>query len=717
MPIPSVRLHLLVLTAAHACVFSNASLAQTPANVLPAIVISAPTPTAGDTASVGGFSEAPLYKTPASITVITLDQMRDLGIRQTAGAMKVDASVNESYNAVGYAEQFSIRGFALDNTSSYRKDGLPISSDAPIPLENKERIEILKGLAGLQAGIATPGGILNYVTKRPTATPVRSVMLEASERGTLYGAIDLGGQSEDRRFGYRINAAAEKLRSYIKGADGERQFVSAAFDWHITPNALLQLDVDNQHKAQLTAPGFQLLNGTDLPTNIAASTMLNNQAWSKPVKTDSSNIGLRFDYQINTDWRASLSANQHTLRRDDFTAFPYGCASANLFPGFCANGDYDVYDYQSANEKKSLLASKALLQGKLTTGSVQHALTVGIDTFRRRDEFGDCVYGTVDCAGSLANGTSNIYNPSAVSPSTIVTGPVLLRRSGNEKSVFVQDVVSFNDRVALHAGVRSTQIRRDQYDVTGTLNAQYDRHYLLPNVALVLNPTRDWSVYGSFAEGLEHGGIAPAFTTNVNQMLDPNKSKQVEVGVKALLAQDWTMSAALFQIKKPLEYTDSNFTFVRNGNAIHRGVELAAQGLATRALMVGLSMTALKTQQENTGLSTLEGKRVTNVPEFKSTVFVDYAVPQMSGVNVNGNWQYAGNKAFNPDNSVTVPGYHVFNLGARYATRVAGLVTTLRFNVDNVLDKFYWRDVTQSLGGYLMPGAPRTFKISAQLDF
>ena len=76
--------------------------------------------------------------------------------------------LSDAYNAVGYAEQFSIRGFKLDNASSYRKDGLAISADAQIPLENKERLEVLKGLSGLQAGVAAPGGIVNYVTKRPT---------------------------------------------------------------------------------------------------------------------------------------------------------------------------------------------------------------------------------------------------------------------------------------------------------------------------------------------------------------------------------------------------------------------------------------------------------------------------------------------------------------------------------------------------------------------
>jgi iron complex outermembrane receptor protein len=699
------------------CMMSPAS-AQTIDKTLPEVTVSAAgARDDGGTASVGGFAEAPVLQIPASVSVITQEQLRDLGIRQTAEAARLDASVNDAYNAIGYAEQFSIRGFALDNESSYRKDGLPISSDAQIPLENKERIEILKGLAGLQAGIATPGGIVNFVTKRSTATPLRSVLIEARERGTLYGAMDLGGRSDDQRFGYRINAAGESLRSYVSGADGKRQFVSGAFDWRLAPQALLLLDLDYQRKSQLSVPGFQLIGGASLPTGISGRTMLNNQPWSRPVVTGSGNIGLRFEYQLNADWSTTFALNRHRFKRDDFAAFPYGCAAEGLFPGFCANGDYDVYDYQSGNESRILLAGQATIHGKFVTASMGHELTAGVMSYRRRDEFGDCVYGTVDCAGSVANGTSNIYTPVAVPASAIATGPIRLRRRGVENSLFVQDILALSPRLKLHAGARYAQTERDQFDPAGVRNARYDKSHLLPNVALVFNPRRNWTVYGSYAQGLEHGGTAPLFTTNVNQILDPGKSKQLELGVKTAFAPGWFMSAALFRIVRPFEYTDASFTYVRNGEAVHDGIEFAARGRITRALSASLSLTALDARQRGTGVAAFDGKRVTNVPEFRSVAYLDYAVPRVTGLALNGSWQYAGSKVFSPDNSVSVPSYHLFNLGARHATRMAGAPVTLRFNIDNVFDKFYWRDVTQSLGGYLFPGAPRTFRLSAQFDF
>lgn len=678
---------------------------------MPEVVITGQS-VATDRAAVGGFSDAPLLYTPASITAISREQMQDLSIRSTTDAAKFDASISDSYNAVGYAEQFSIRGFTLDNSSSYRKDGMAIPADAPIPLENKERIEVLKGLAGLQAGVAAPGGIVNYVTKRPTNTPLRSATVEVKERGTVYGAVDLGGRSADKRFGYRINAAGERIRSYVKGADGEREFISGAFDWHITPQALLQLDMDYQVRSQITAPGYQLIRNEVLPTGVSAKTLLNAQPWTKPVETKSSNVGLRFEYLFDNDWRASVAMNKHKFQRDDYTAFPYGCSNEGegFYPGYCSNGDYDVYDYQSVGESKSPFSAQALLQGKFTTGAIGHELTLGSSLFRRSDRFGDYVY---DYAGS-----SNIYQNVIVppAPGNPTTGPVFERRKENERAVFAQDVLTLSQKFKLHAGVRHVQVKRTEFGVDPS-----DTSFTLPNVALAYNPTQDWTVYGSVAHGLEHGGVAPIETTNANRALDPSRSRQLEFGVKGAMNSKLNVSAALFQVTKGLEFTQANAdgsaTFVRAGEAQHRGVELGVQGKATGSLQYSVSLAALDTEQSGTGQASMDGKRVTNVPKFKSTAWVEYAVPGVQGLTVNGVWQYAGRKAFDVDNRTFVPGYHTLDLGTAYETRVMGTVTTLRAGVQNVTDKFYWRDVTPALGGYLLPGAPRTFRMSAQFDF
>jgi iron complex outermembrane recepter protein len=711
----NLRLKYPLLACALVQAFPTSALAQETAGPGPVaeVVVTGNRFVAGDRASVGGFGESSLFDTPSSITAIGRTQMQDLSIRSTTEAMRFDASVSDAYNAVGYAEQFSIRGFALDNNYSYRKDGFAIPGDTQIPLENKERIEVLKGLTGLSSGIATPGGIINYVTKRPTNAPLRSATAEVSERGTVYGSLDLGGRFEDRRFGYRINAAAADLHSYVRGANGDRQFVSGAFDWQITPDALLQLDMDYQRKAQITAPGYQLIRNEVLPTGVSAKALLNDQPWTRPVTTKDSNLGLRFEYRLAPEWTATVAANKHWFKRDDYTAFPYGCSNegAGYYPGYCTNGDYDVYDYQSTGERKTPWGVQAQLQGSFATGAVRHALTVGASYAERHDSFGDYVYDYV--------GYSNIWHP-LVTPSVApdrVTGPVFERRSDAESALFAEDIVKLSPQFTLHGGLRYVKIKRDEYVGDSATWVASDHSFVLPRVALVYSPAAAWNVYASFNDGLQNGGIAPMETVNQNQMLAPQRSRQFEIGAKAALGDALTLSAALFQIRQGLEYTDAANAYVRNGEQTHRGIELSAQGKATPDLDWSLSLLALNTRQSGTGTDSIDGKRVTDVPAFKSTAWVAYAVPQVPGLKFDGTWQYSGKKAFDVENRVFVPDYHVFGLGASYAMKMGTNSVTLRARAENLFDKFYWRDVTPALGGYLLAGAPRTFRLSATVDF
>jgi len=719
-----------LIALAVAGAFMPVAFAQTSTNenVLPEVVVTtAPADGAARSASVGGFSEAPLRETPASISVITREQMQERSIRTATDAVKYDASVQNSYNAVGLSDWFAIRGFVLDQGASYRKDGMVILAQAAIPMENKERFEILKGLAGLQAGVASSGGLLNYVTKRPTDTPLRSATFEVRERGTVYSAVDLGGRSEDGVFGYRINAAAEEIKSYVRGSNGDRRFISGAFDWRLSPRALLQLDLDYQHKSQLTVPGFQLLGADQrIPTGISGKTMLNDQPWSRPVVDDSDNLGVKFEYELNDNWRTTLQANKSTLRRDDAVALASGCADitttpivvpagcGNPFVGYNANGDYAMYDLRRDNDKRSIMTTQAMLQGTFTTGSIKHALTTGVSTLNRRDNFADYLFDFV--------GYGNIYNPVYYNYSLGATNPVSLRRKDQERSVFVQDVLTLSDRLKLHAGLRYTQLQRDQFNSAGASIKRTDDDFVLPNVAVVYNLRSNVAVYGSYSEGMDPGGEAPAGSSTPDLVMDPTKSKQYEFGIKADVTPDVSVSAAVFQIKKSNEYVNSSFDYVVSGKAVHRGLELAAQGRATRDLMVGASFTALQAKAEGTGDAQIEGKRVGNVPKFKSSVYMDYALPQLPSVKLNAMWIYSSSKVFAPNRDIAVlnkkvDGYHVLNLGARYATKIGNTATTLRFGVDNVFNKFYWGDAANAFGGYLIPGAPRVARLSAQFDF
>src|SRR5690606_12726213 len=240
-------------------------------------------------------------------------------------------------------------------------------------------------------------------------------------------------------------------------------------------------------------------------------------------------------------------------------------------------------------------------------------------------------------------GHGNMYNPEVdidgniLSSSSRTSGPVGLRRRDTERSIFGHDIIGLNDHWKVHAGLRYVETERDQFNVnslTGVpITSRYEKDHVLPSMALVFTPNENLSIYGSYSQGLEHGGTGPLWATNESIALDPAKSRQFEFGVKANLSNDFAISAAVFNIRKPHEYNlydpaAGASTYVRRGDAVHRGVEIATHGRINKDLHIGASLMALDAKTRNTGNSDIEGKRVSNVPELKSTVYVDYTLRQ-----------------------------------------------------------------------------------------
>lgn len=181
-----------------------------------------PAPGAGDSrvlvqdsrrqAAVAGFPDLPLSQVPIQVQVTDAAAMKDLGIRRLSDIRDIDPSVGDSFNTEGYWDSLSVRGYVLDNRFNYQRDGLPINAETSIPLDNKADIEVLKGLAGMQAGIGSPGGLVNLVVKRPTAETRRELFVGWRQDASVLASADLSDRFGDgRAIGLRLNAAYEHI--------------------------------------------------------------------------------------------------------------------------------------------------------------------------------------------------------------------------------------------------------------------------------------------------------------------------------------------------------------------------------------------------------------------------------------------------------------------------------------------------------------------------
>ncbi|RMT65938.1 hypothetical protein ALP29_03108 [Pseudomonas syringae pv. avii] len=670
-------------------------------------------------AAVAGFDNAPLLDTPESVSVITEGRLKDQQARLLSEVLKNDASVGDSYAPVGYYENFVIRGFALNPASSYKINGRTITGEQNVALENKQQVEVLKGLAGLQSGVSEPGGLVNYVSKRPEN--VRSVTVSTNEQGERYLATDIGGWlGTEQQVGVRINLAHEDIRSYVDHADGKRDFASLALDWNISPNALLQLNAEYQNREQRSVPGYQLLGGTEVPHHVSPKDLLAYQSWSNPVGIQSLNLDGLFEYRFNDAWKASFSASRSRVVIDDYSTFAWGCYGAASCAGtavpnhFSAEGDYDISDYRSPDDTRSNEEAQAALNGQFDTGLLKHDLTVGTSAFRR----------LVDRRQSVNEyiGEGNIYQPSPVlEPYDGPLGHTYRRLDSRQYGLFASDRISFNEQWQTILGGRQVRLDEEIYNQAGATTRHTQRSVFLPQVALIYKPRPDTSLYASYSKGLSLGGEAAWFSSNTDEVLPPTTSRQLEVGVKHDF-QRLSLTAALFQITQDLQYNrpndDGTTTFVQQGKQKNVGLELSANGHLTSDLQVSASVAAIRARVSGSGTDDYDGHQAINVPKLRASLHGDYSIPGVPGLALLGGVQYSASKYANREATVKVDDYAVFDVGGRYSTKVGDYATVLRLTVDNLFDKRYWRDVGESAGdGYLFLGAPRTARLSATVNF
>lgn len=719
MPISHTPLLIALLAAlpayahAHAHAHADEDDAVRRTTTLSAVEVKGET-TATD-ASVNTWGQADARDTPASITVIDRQQIERRHVRTLSELIRSDASLGDSYAPVGYYQNIASRGYALDLGTGYRSNGLTVVGEQIMPLEDKQQVEVLKGLAGLQAGIMEPGGLINYVSKRPE--DVRNLTLGTDSHGSRYVAVDAGAWLTPN-FGLRANLAWEDTHSYVQHADGRRNLYAIAADWMITPNASFALDTSYQTSAQPSVSGYQLLGGSVIPGNADPTRLLGHQPWQQPVAMRSSNTSLRFSYAFNDDWALRIAGGKSRSVIDDSVTFAYGCyyvaACASGVPGnaFGPNGEYDIYDYRNPDDTRITDQLRATLEGEFDTGNVGHSISIGGSTLHRSIDRHASVNAYVG-SGNIADVEPPVFTPSPKQP-----GPKVRRLDSWQRSVFAIDRIAFNDAWQLVLGLQHARIDERAWNKRGVPERSTRLSKTLPQAALLWQPDDALTLYTSFSKGLSLGKEAPFWASNDGAMLGPRLSRQLELGAKYRLADTFDLTAALYRIHQPAQFaqpdaSSAGFTFIELGEEVHTGVELGAHGRPIEHLQLDASLNVINARLQGTGVAALQGHQIVNVPRVRAAFSVDYSLPSAPALGLIGGWRYASSNTATSDGTVRVPAHSVFDAGLRYRSQWNQRTLVWQLSVDNVFNKFYWRD-TGSVSGdsYLFPGAPRLARLS-----
>ena len=704
--------------------------------------------------TAGTLSGLPLSETPLSALAITEEQLSDQQARLLSDVVKNDASVGEDYAPVGYYGDYEIRGFPIDLATGLEIDGMTIAGEQDVPLENKERVEILNGIDSAESGVASAGGVIDFVTKKPA--DIGAVDLATDHRGSALGDLDLGHLfGPHKQVGARMTLVGERIESYVNDANGWRAMGGGAADWKLSPKAILNTDFEYQHKVERSVCGYQLLGGTTVPdlSRVYPSTMLGEQSWMKPNTFDTYNTGARLDYDLPKAWHAFAQGSFSHSLIDDNVVYAYGCGYETACQGtapqyfFAPDGGYDIYDYRDPGELRIDAEAETLATGQVRTGALTHALAAGGELFRRSVQQPGAppstAPGTVqDGAVYTYLGSENIYQPIVPLPienPVQSAGPRALWEDNHQSAGLVQDRVQFPGRIQLLAAGRIDSLRDDNYSLTATSPATPPTltHKLLwlPQYAATYSPVQNLMLYGNYSVMLSLGPQGPWWVDNANQFLAPFFTREAEVGAKYDPGQRLLISGDYFHMRAPFFYprvisaadtfcTASEFTapgdlcFESQGHETHDGVEVSAEGKATNWMQISASVAGIHAISSDTGTSAFDSKQVINVPRVRTALFADIALPHLVGFRLMPGWSYSARKEATRDDAVSVAGYSLFNLGARYTPGGEHGRVTFRLYADNITDKRFWKDTGASYGDtFIHLGAPTTVRLSAHYTF
>jgi iron complex outermembrane receptor protein len=654
-------------------------------------------------ASVAGPLNESAEDAPAQVGVIPREQLREPGTHRPADALSRDASVGENYAAIGYAENFMVRGFTLDPGSAYRINGFVVPGELLTGLDNRERIEILKGVGLSASGASSPGGVINFVSRRG-AQPA-SARFELTPRGGKYAGAEIGNSL------LRATVATEHLHPYAQRASGNREFASLAFDSLVSPALRVSADLELNRRSQFGVPGFQLLGGTVLPT-VAPETSTNQQAWIRPVENRSSFAAARADLALGADWTLRAGASSARARIEDNLAFPYGCNDPP-FHYFCADGSYVFYDYH-ASEVRAGTHAELAFSGTFATGPLQHKFAAGVERISRVVRMRDFHSTTLfDAAGRGLTG--NLSDPSVLLPAPLGMPIDRPDQRAAQSGAYIADEAAW-ERWRLQAALRFVRIAQ-----TGMAAPA---GYTLPQLALIYVPGPRTRFYASRIRGVEFGSEAPLVAENAGQLLAPRQTQQVEVGLKHALRDGLAVSAALFRMQRPYDFTASSGAsfaglgeFRRAGLQVHQGMEITARGQLAPRLRLSASVALIEARAHGTGDPAYDGVQIQGVPRARSSIYASYAFAGLPGLEASGGWIHTGSRNARRDGLASVPGYDRFDAGLAWTSAAGVPRSKLMLNVRNIMNRRYWRDSSEAYSADLLfPGAPREVFLGWQLE-
>jgi len=627
-----------------------------------------------DNASGPMRTSTSLLDTAQSVTVIT-DTIVNEQLATTLGeVLSNDASLTPGSKQRN-REVFNLRGFELSSSTGYLRDGHQHWSHYQQPIEILEQVEVIKGPSSILYGQSGPGGLVNMVTKKPTAQTLFNASADVDQHGSTRFMLNAGGaltEAEDLRArGVLVKQDVEYWREYQNGDNRERdRFLGAlVVDYDISDNALVRVHYDRTDDEAGLDTGAWIDNDANI---IGDDKTIRDMSWAFTDITVE-NMGIDFKVFLTDHWHVNLGYNEQTFERQRFESAPRKPSD------FIEGDSYQSRPYDRFDDWQFKTAFIDFI-GEFETVGVHHQLLVGVNSL-------DYYYGQLRTSADTINFSAGQNEPNRPNIS-YKSDDTVSSSAYDYYGIYIQDLISFSPEWQLSLGGR--------YDKQSKENSNSES--FVPKVGVLYHPNASATVYASYSEGFEPQNETLVNDKDVNNgmKLDAITSEQKEIGVKWQLFDDRLMlSGALFDISKTGTLVNEDLInpigditsiTTQAGEQRHKGFELAAQGAATDRLFVMASTMYLDANYERDE-EKLEGKRPTDAPKWSASLWTRYELNDAIAFNAGA--FYEGERFADNANTVTKQGYTRVDVGATYALKVSNTDINLRLNIENLFDKNY----------------------------
>jgi iron complex outermembrane receptor protein len=655
-------------------------------------------------------TDTPLIEIPQSISVVTDRQMRDRGIHGVEEALWYTAGTQGGqYGDDSRSDWTLIRGF---KPARYL-DGLAVvdgawTGDSRIEPYGLERIDVLKGPASVNYGAMPPGGMLNFVSKRPTADPLREIELQAGGYDLRQAAFDFGGPLNDSgTLLYRLTGLARNSDNVVDHVHDDRYYVAPAITWTPDERNSLTVLARWQKADTVEGGGFLPAEGSLYPGpngTIPRSFFAGEPGGNDYIKTNKS-LGYEFshDFGDGTRFRQNLR-----YMRADVDATAGGIGAFGLQDDFIPGSDpartlLARYYYPRLDESSSFAVDNSLAFA-FGTGRVHHEMLAGMDYRRSRD----------DIAQAFAFGVPplDIYNPVYGAELTVPDFTSHTQQAQGQVGLYVQDQAKFG-RWVFTLGGRHDWVGTDTRDrINGGRQHQSDARF-----------SGRVGVNYLFDNGLApYVGYSQSFQPTVGTDFDghafvPTTGEQVEAGVKYQPAGGRLLATlALYELTQQNTLTvdpDHTLFSVQQGETRVRGVELEGRWNIGPGFSVYGAYTHTDSEvTKSTALETL-GKELALQPRDQASLGADYTITTgpLAGLGFGAGVRYTGGLYGDINNLWHTPSYTLYDAAVHYDVGH----WRLQLNAANLTDEKYI--AVCNSGTWCYYGYPRTVTATARFQW